>query len=597
MSPDHRYAIIPLEPRPSPSTYASVWRGFRVRGAGSSWSSTGVGAGQGFSIVPYPEPGMDAQAQWRWPVWWAGPNQFTYFVVANDWPGEIDGIPCSGLLGAGTVSAASVWISPDAAWCASAAVAAWEAGDDDAGPGPRILDAASGEIRELDRDEWKRLKARNAASRLWRSREGSALILGGRVIWSGDVRPVGLIDPNGPFTLRGVNLLDAPRLAVRPPPPTRGEMVGPLFAWSEAGGYRTAVHADGGRRFLELRRVVVHDTGTGRSWRAFDYLAGAEIQPMDGGLIVHSRSAIRYGTPAGRVRTLFTADDGNARLGLFPGPAKIIVSIRADHSADVTLAVLALPSGEELLRVESTEPRFENILKAPLPEGQALADAFIPMGWSADGTAFSVAHIYAFGPYGMLSEPIGTFRLDGGFTALPPDTLDSGTNNTPPGSGGAALSPDFRYVAVGKARSAQFRWRWGVIDIVEAASGRVARTVPVRGLSGDDVGPSDWGWTADGRFAWSPADGFDFRLGRIDEGGDDGEVWLLDVETGATERLSARAYAAWRSPAAGAEPGYPDFGVSCPDAADLIQLCAVLLDGEAVGEGRWAEPIGFVALD
>lgn len=218
--------------------------------------------------------------------------------------------------------------------------------------------------------------------------------------------------------------------------------------------------------------------------------------------------------------------------------------------------------------------------------------AIVPLGWNADETAFAIA-------CGDCDSPSGTLTLDNEFTALPPDTLSRGFTILSLAFVNGdydALSPDFRYVAVGKEPSARSD-RWDAIDVVEVAGGRVARTVPVREPSGAAVGPSGWGWTRDGRFAWSPGNGFDFEHGRIIAGGGDGEVWLLDVETGATERLSARAYAARRSRPTSPTVDDPEFGVSCPGGADLVQWCSVLLDGEAVGAGRWAEAIGFVALD
>ena len=176
-------------------------------------------------------------------------------------------------------------------------------------------------------------------------------------------------------------------------------------------------------------------------------------------------------------------------------------------------------------------------------------------------------------------------NLDGAFTVLPDNTWES------------RLSPDFRYTLREFDVSHAGGWMRMNIVIAEVASGRVVHTASTR--HPDTASPRpQWQWTADGRhFAWSTGDGFNFRTGRIAEGGDDGEVWLLNVETGATERLTARAYAERRSPAASPAVEFPDFDASCPGDADPIQFCAVLLDGVAVGEGRWAEAIGFVALD
>ena len=118
------------------------------------------------------------------------------------------------------------------------------------------------------------------------------------------------------------------------------------------------------------------------------------------------------------------------------------------------------------------------------------------------------------------------------------------------------------------------------------------RTVPVRELSGAAIWVNARGWTDDGRFAWSPDDGFDFANGRPAEDGD-GVVWLFDIGTGAVERLGAREYA-------GRLPATPErLRADCPVrwGNDPFQRCSILLDGEVVGRGQWAEVVGIVALD
>lgn len=60
---------------------------------------------------------------------------------------------------------------------------------------------------------------------------------------------------------------------------------------------------------------------------------------------------------------------------------------------------------------------------------------------------------------------------------------------------------------------------------------------------------------------------------------------MLDVRTGGIERLTPDEYFTDERASA-----------SCP-ADDPVGRCTVLLDGEVVGRGQWAEVIGVVGLD
>ena len=602
LSPDMHHAVRPHgAPRPDLIAWSNwgvnawFWSGFDVIEVESGRIAHSVTASDDTFLLPH---GPSVQPRWQWPGWWPGADRFSWFEMGRQYPGT-----CGYDLreqqppAEGTVTASHTCADPK--WIASRDAAAWEEGrawEDSTVVGPRILDIATGEVRELAQPGWRRVLTE--ATRLiarggcWRNEDGQecSLLHEGRPVWNGAVTAVGLIDLDEPLWLRDVTLRDAPRPAVHASAPAREEMVGPLYAWSEAGGYETEVDSAGTRLFHEQRRIVVHDAGTGRGWRVHDYRfrQREQVWTAHGGLVVWSGDALRYVTLSGEARTLLVDDRVmNARVS--PSGEKVIVTLGPEsyRESDVTLALFALPSGEEILRVESTEPRFETILEGFEDSGLhdyflAVPDAIVPLGWNADETAFSIA-------CGDCSGPFGTLGLDNEFTTLPPDTLDRGSI---PAYGDAALSPDFRYVATGKVED---YWQ-DAIDIVEVTSGRVVRTVPVRELSGVTVGSDGWGWT-DGRFAWSPGNGYDFERGRIDEGGDDGEVWLLDVETGETERLTTREYAGRRSPPASPAVEFPDFDISCPRSADHIQRCSVLLDGAVVGEGRWAEAIGFVALD
>ena len=360
----------------------------------------------------------------------------------------------------------------------------WEGEGETSAVGPRVLDVASGAIGQPTRDEWYGLRTEGVRlatqGSCWNySAQTCGLFLEGRPVWNGRVEAVGVIELAEPLALFDATLLDSPRLPDPPAPPAHAEMIGPLFAWSIAGGYERTVDTAGNERFQPVRRVMVRNEGTGRSWRVLDYPLAGEIWPAHGGFVVQSGNAIRFVTPDGQARTLLVDDrirdpDSSVSIHVSPSGGKIIASLDKWDEPDVTLVVLAPSTGEELLRIESSNPRFEEILREwrdfwdELYRAVVAPPAFAPLAWNADETAFSVAVGWR--------RPGAVFNLDGEFTPLSPDAEF--------GSPAESLAP-------------------------------------------------------------------------------------------AAERASVR----------------------CPDHADPIQWCAVLLDGEVMGEGRWADAIGFVALD
>ena len=480
LSPDFRYAIRPHEVRGPYEDRNWPWSGFDVIETAS---------GRVVRSVTVVRDNFILSRGWQ-----PDANRYSWFEMDRHTPG-----PCGydlrerQLSEAGSVTAALTCGAgpPDVA--VSQAMR-WEAGGRTSAVGPRILDVASGAIGQPTRDEWYGLRMEGARlttrGSCWSNEAGQAcgLFLEGRPVWNGKVEAVGVVDLAEPLALRDVGLLDSPRASANPPaPPDPAEMVGPLFAWSVAGGYERRVDTAGNERFRPIRRVMVRDEGTGRSWRALDYSLAGGIWPARGGFIVQHDNALRFVTPNGRARTLLVDDriahpDNRLSVHFSPSGEKVIVSLHMREAFDVALVALALASGEELLRVESDAPRFDKILRerreywsqsfhmaVPPP-------AFVPLAWNADETAFTVAlgSYYRGGPFGL-------FHLNGAFIQFPPD----------------------------------------------------AGYVPPSGAPAFGRGP----------------------------------------------RPSERA------------------GVSCPGSADLIQWCSVLLDGVTVGEGRWAEAIGFVTLD
>ena len=489
LSPDFRHAI---RPHGEICGYDwARWSGFDVIETESARTVRTVLAPEGKSIALR---GIWHGSSWyeivgRWLGWWADPGRYAWYeVYSHCHVARAERTPEDGAVAASTTYFVILDIPVGL-------IPLWEedAGDVFVVGIPAVLDVASGATERPAPAEWYRLRM-DAARLLARgctghSAQSCSLVYEGRPVWkNGAVEAVGVIEPAEPLALLGVRLLESPRPSPDPPAsPPRSEWTGPLLAWSGDGGYEVVADADGGERYLPVRRVMVYDEGTGRSWRAFDYRYRDEepaVWPARDGFVVRVGGTVRYVTPDGLSRLLLAEDRDIRAVHVSPSGGNVIVTFRTAPSIvrpviappiDVTLALFTLPSGEEILRVDSGEPRFDRYLQDLRQhwsvDGYHQAfeppDGFSLLGWSADETAFSVAMGYRYHPW-------GTFNRDGEFTPA---------------------HPDAEYAA-----------------------------------------PSE-----------SPA----------------------------SERAS----------------------VSCPDDADLVQLCAVLLDGVAVGEGRWAEPIGFVALD
>ncbi len=412
---------------------------------------------------------------WQWLGWWADLGRYAWYEEAySDCAARAERAPEEGAVTASTTYFAILDIP-------ISAIPLWEedAGDTLVEGSPAILDIASGETERPTPAAWYRLRM-NATRLLARgcgsgSAQSCSLVYEGRPVWkNGVVEAVGVIELAEPLALRETRLLDSPRPSPSPPdPPPPPDLAGPFLAWSDDGGYELVVDADdGSERFLPIRRVMVYDEGTGRSWRAFDYRYRDEepaVWPARGGFVVRVGGTVRYVTPDGQSRLLLAEERDDLGIHVSPSGGNVIVSFRTAPPIDVTLALFALPSGEEILRVDSSEPRFDDHLRDLRHFWNTFIHAVGPpevlLAWNTDETAFSVA-------LGYQGEPWGVFNLSGEFTPLPAD----------------------------------------------------AEFVPS---------------------AYAP-------------------------ET-ATGRAS----------------------ISC----GARHLCAVLLDGEVVGEGRWAETIGFVALD
>ena len=260
---------------------------------------------------------------------------------------------------------------------------------------PRVLDIATGDIEALDRVGWADLWAGDPRCLLW---------CDGRVVWEGnDRRFVGYIELDAPLALRGITLLDPPRAPAPPPDaPPREEMVGPLLAWSMVSQPEYEIDGFGVERRYDGRRLMVHDAGTDRSWRAHEYSRSEfgtadSVQVAHEGFIVWARDEVRYVTFDGRTELLLVADERITDVTVAPDGGKVAVRLweLEDLPEDyfhggegflpnvATLLIYDLPAGVELVRVTDGDPRFPEIARA-----EQLSVGLGP--WSADGTELTV---------------------------------------------------------------------------------------------------------------------------------------------------------------------------------------------------------------
>ena len=590
LSPDFRHAIrLHLD---TVNDWIDVTAGFDVIELESGRAVHTVTAEADTFIVPRPG-------------WQLGPDRFAWFEMSRRLgsdlcPYDLTMRPRE----AGSVTAAVSCAHPISV--AHGNIDWWEEGftGEDAVVGPRILDLAAGAIREPAQDEWRRMRADatrlSTRRRCAFSRHAATcnLFYEGRPIWTGvALEAVGLIEPDEPFAPRGVEVRAAPHPSAPQAPPPRAEMAGPLLVWSEAGGYEAEAGENGAERFHGLRRVMVHDAGTGRSWRAFDYRypppyyvtdlnpgfadsrPASQVQAARAGFTVWvedgwNAGTVRYVSLEGR-ETVLVEHRAIRGVLLAPSGERAVVRTGLDDT-DGAFLIFDLPSGRLSQRVALSDLRAW--LFPPdewRGEGELLTVRIDPARWNTGGTAFSIGatHTEWDGGIGLSAYRAGVLSLDGAFRPLPLYLNEQ------------ALSPDFRYIARGRNDAGEYQsYHWASLDIVDMATERVVRSVPVGERIGRALGNDDWGWTADGRFAWAPGYRSLASAGPDDEA-EAQPVEVLDVRTGVIERVAPGGHFADERAT-----------VSCPDDAP-VGLCAILLDGEVVGRGQWAEVIGVVALD
>ena len=381
---------------------------------------------------------------------------------------------------------------------------------------------------------------------------------------------------------------------VEPNPPPVGappeEMAGPLLVYLLTET-ESRVGDHGTEPWYRRYRVIVHDTATVRAWQVIDRLVPFEestqlrlrLWTTRQGLIVEDDTSLTYVAPDGTTTAPLiegiSEREGISELVVTPNGARVAVLLSRDERPE-----------DYIHGGEGYGPVSYRLLLYGLPSAQLLAAETLsyPGGVHyisnrrADQMAFAISiDAYDVAPFA------GVFYLSEAAFRTPPEGVLS------PGH----LSADFRYAArvwieeLGRYRTAQDYYskdegKPGRLEIIEYETGRV--------LWSEHVGFAHsfwlWTWAAPDHFAWASGDIPDLNA----EGA---EVSLLTVSTGEIELIDSTEFVErFRTPVEDPAPvPEPRATVECRD--DPGQPCQVLLDGEVVGEGRWAEIIGFIELD
>ena len=455
--------------------------------------------------------------------------------------------------------------------------------------GPVILDTQTGEMRPMTEGTRRRERGRLESSCGADYRDTACDVrYDGRVVWEaagGWTQYLGLIEVPDDFEVQSVAPVPVAREIAPPPPPARDEIVGPLLAYEVHGDYEYVSDGVGGFRSRPTRRVIVYDEGSERSWSLFN--DADEVQLADGGVVlwnnslVSPRSALSYVTADGRVDALLDwVRPGNFRVS--PDGRNVLVQFYGGSTGPARIEVLALPSGDQVLRLETAEIVSAAGFAPATSWGLSLPYAG-ENGWISDASAVFVGLLdYSEEVYDTdLPQTNLVIALDGSVHVAPCGVEYYGRALS-------CLSPDGRYTARGRTASSSdyVSENWRSFDIIELATGSVLHSVD---------GVSIWQswqreWASPDHFAW-PTEvigSFYFEVLHRDGGAGGVHISVLDVTTGEIDVMDSGDYLGRFYPP-------PRASTDCPEHP--AHPCRILLDGEVVGEGRWPRIIGFIELD
>ena len=460
---------------------------------------------------------------------------------------------------------------------------------------PRALDTETGETRPLSRAEQWWVDGPAQTDCYPRDYYGDCDVrYDRRVVWEGAdgwTRFLGLVELATPLPLNGVTLSEVVAEPALAPPPSREEMVGPLLTYEIKGEYRYVPDSGGGLRASATRRVVVYDEGTDRSWFVYDNTQGSRTQVARGGLLRLNDAStsppfrLHYVSPDGQSALLDDRWVSSRHFSVSPDGRKVAIRFYGGGLGPdgrynpARTVVLDIPSGDEILSVVHDD--IPTVLGLSLSHEAHYWDVQFrdwgALAWTSDSAGVRLWLVDGDGLDGVAYDIL--VALDGDVRLVP---CDEGAVR-----GSPCFSPDNRYLVRGYAdQGTEYGARnWRHIDIIDFDSGQVLWSLE----SANFLQEAHWEWASPDRFAWSSgASLFRFELQPPGWDAEHAEVSVIDVTTGEIEVIDGADYLARFHPP-------PRATTDCPENPGHV--CRILLDGVAVGEGRWPTIIGFVEFD
>ena len=396
-----------------------------------------------------------------------------------------------------------------------------------------------------------------------------------RLVWEGASRWLsrhGLVNLPGGAAVRGITLLERVDEPIPPAPPARAEMVGPLLIYEVRGrDERALADTEGG--WARTWWVMAYDEGTGLSWKLADRHgprpAGLDhsrpLQKAHAGVVMGAQTTWWDAGPpvyvglTGQRTALLERREATWDFEVSPDGRKV-----AARRAGEGVRILDLAGNELFFHDEETGWDFS-------AEILDYSDEFVGLNvldvvWSAESDRISVWY----------GDPVSATGVD--IVVEPGEPLRETCAGT------CLLSPDFRFIVrwrnEGIKESGAPSWHF---DFFDFDTDQILHSLET------GVFIAWWGeaeWASPTRFAWSRE--FEFRWQRPKQDYEDPKISVIDVTTGEVEVMDGAEYLARFHPPSRATTDCP------PNPA---HSCRILLDGEAVGEGRWPTIVGFIKLD
>lgn len=394
---------------------------------------------------------------------------------------------------------------------------------------------------------------------------------GERIVWEGAEQWLswhGLVDLPGGAVLRGITLLER---ADDPVPPARAEMVGPLLIYEVRGDdERALVDTEGG--WARTWWVMAYDEGTGLSWKLADRHGprpaglghSSPLQRAHEGVVMGAQAIWWSAGPpvhvglTGQRTTLLDRREATWHFQVSPDGRKVAAFHMGEGVRILDLFGNELFFHDEELGLDLSAEILD------YPDNQVELNVF-EVVWSDESDKISVWY----------GNPMGGAGVD---IVVEPGKPLRETCVT----GACSLSPDFRFIVRWRNEGKESGAPGWYFDFFEFDTDQLLHSLET-GVFIDHLSRQ---WASATRFAWSRE--FDFWSQRPKGDAEGAEISVIDVTTGEVEVMDGAEYLARFHPPSRATTDCP------PNPA---RSCRILLDGEAVGEGRWPTIVGFVELD